>query len=151
MCAGPLIQKIVQSNGATIIPIDSEHSAILSLLRNYEKYEVDSIYLTASGGPFFNLPKNQWENINLKEALAHPTWEMGEKITIDSASMANKGFEVIEAHYLFNLEYDAIKVLIHPQSLIHSLIETIDGNCMLKLPKDMAIPIMNALFYPELS
>ena len=93
----------------------------------------------------------QWENINLKEALAHPTWEMGEKITIDSASMANKGFEVIEAHYLFNLEYDAIKVLIHPQSLIHSLIENIDGELYAQIgPKDMAIPIMNALFYPEL-
>ncbi|HOJ64423.1 MAG TPA: 1-deoxy-D-xylulose-5-phosphate reductoisomerase [Spirochaetota bacterium] len=151
VCAGPILKEIAKKNGCNIIPIDSEHSAIFHLLRNRDKNEIEKIYLTASGGPFFRIEKKEWHKITVKEALNHPTWKMGNKISIDSATMANKGLEVIEAERLFDISYDKINVLIHPQSLIHSMIEIIDGEIYAQIgPNDMAIPIQNALFYPEI-
>jgi 1-deoxy-D-xylulose-5-phosphate reductoisomerase len=150
VCAGPILKEYALKNNAAIIPVDSEHSAVFQLLRHKKKEEVKCIYLTASGGPFFKLDKKKWNNISIEDALKHPTWKMGNKITIDSATMANKGLEVIEAHFLFDLAYSIIKVLIHPQSIIHSMVETIDSNIYAQLgPNDMSIPIQNAVFYPE--
>lgn len=151
VCAGPIIKELAKNNNCYIIPIDSEHSAIFHLLKNQSIKYVEKIYLTASGGPFLKLDKKEWDKITVKEALKHPTWEMGTKISIDSATMANKALEVIEAERLFDIDYNKIEVLIHPQSLIHSMIETIDGEIYAQIgPKDMALPIQNALFYPEL-
>jgi len=151
VCAGPILKDLAKKNNCHIIPIDSEHSAIFHLLKDKKKEEIAKIYLTASGGPFLKIEKKKWHNITVKEALNHPTWKMGNKISIDSATMANKGLEVIEAERLFEFEYSKIEVLIHPQSLIHSMIETIDGEIYAQIgPNDMAIPIQNALFYPEL-
>lgn len=149
VCAGELIKKRLNETGSSLLPVDSEHSAIFSLLRKRNHTDVERIYLTASGGPFRETPKNQWQDITIQQALAHPTWSMGQKISIDSATMANKGLEVIEAHYLFDFDYDKITVVIHPQSLIHSMIETIDGEIYTQMgPKDMSLPIQNAFFYP---
>ncbi len=151
VCAGTLINNLCKKNNKKIIPIDSEHSAIFHLLKDKYLKDIDKIYLTASGGPFFKLDKSKWDKITIEDALKHPTWKMGNKITIDSATMANKGLEIIEAHYLFNIDYDKIKVLIHPQSLIHSMVETVDGEIYAQLgPNDMSIPIQNAIFYPQL-
>jgi 1-deoxy-D-xylulose-5-phosphate reductoisomerase len=151
VCAGPLLKELAKKNNTKILPVDSEHSALFQLLRHKKNDEIKCIYLTASGGPFFKLDKNKWHNITIEDALKHPTWKMGNKITIDSATMSNKGLEVIEAHFLFDMDYSRIKVLIHPQSLIHSMVETIDSNIYAQLgPSDMAIPIQNAVFYPEL-
>ncbi len=151
VCAGPILKDLAKKNNCFIIPIDSEHSAIFHLLKNRNNNEIENIYLTASGGPFLRVDKKDWHKITVKEALNHPTWKMGNKISIDSATMANKGLEVIETERLFNIDYNKIKVLIHPQSLIHSMIETIDGEIYAQIgPNDMAIPIQNALFYPEL-
>lgn len=151
VCAGSILNELCKNKKRNIIPIDSEHSAIFHLLKDRSKEQIECIYLTASGGPFFKLDKNHWHKITVQDALKHPTWKMGNKITIDSATMANKGLEIIEAHYLFNVDYERIKVLIHPQSLIHSMIETIDGELYAQLgPNDMALPIQNAIFYPEM-
>ncbi|MCK4798131.1 MAG: 1-deoxy-D-xylulose-5-phosphate reductoisomerase [Spirochaetes bacterium] len=151
VCAGPILKNIAIKNNSTIIPVDSEHSAIFQLLQGKKKECVKQIYLTASGGPFLTLDKKKWNTITIKDALKHPTWKMGNKITIDSATMANKGLEVIEAHYLFDLDYSCINVLTHPQSLIHSMVETIDCEIYAQLgPNDMSIPIQNAIFYPEI-
>ncbi len=151
VCAGPLLKDISKRTGAKIIPVDSEHSAVFNLLLNRQQSEIKCIYLTASGGPFLRLEKSKWDKITIEDALKHPTWKMGNKITIDSATMANKGLEVIEAHYLFDLDYSRINVLVHPQSLIHSLVETIDCELYAQLgPNDMSIPIQNAVFYPEI-
>ncbi len=151
VCAGPILKEISKKNNSNIIPVDSEHSAIFHLLQNKKNEYIKNIYLTASGGPFLKLEKNKWSKITIQDALKHPTWKMGNKITIDSSTMANKGLEVIEAHYLFELEYSKINVLIHPQSLIHSMIETIDSEIYAQLgPNDMSIPIQNAIFFPEL-
>lgn len=151
VCAGPILKELANRNSCNIIPVDSEHSAIFHLFKNRETKDVEKIYLTASGGPFLRVNKRDWHKITLKDALNHPTWKMGNKITIDSATMANKGLEVIEAERLFEIDYNRIEVLIHPQSLIHSMIETIDGELYAQIgPNDMAIPIMNALFYPEI-
>lgn len=148
---GNLIKKYVQNKNKQIIPIDSEHSAIHSLLRNKNKNVVSKIILTSSGGPFRAVPKEKLREVTLKQALAHPTWNMGSKITIDSATMMNKGFEVIEAHHLFDLEFDKIEVIIHKESIIHSMIETIDGEIYAQLSiNDMKFPIQNALTYPEI-
>ena len=149
--AGKLIMNLAIDLGKKILPVDSEHSAIFHLLENRDPDSVHEIILTASGGPFRLLPLNEFKDITLQDALKHPTWEMGKKITIDSATMANKGLEVIEAHELFLLPGDKIKVLIHPESRVHSLIRTKDASMFAQISNpDMRIPIGNALFYPEL-
>lgn len=151
VCAGELMKRSAEQHGAAIIPVDSEHSAISQLLEGKKREHIEKIHITASGGPFLKLPKAEWERVTVADALKHPTWSMGKKISIDSSTMANKGLEVIEAHYLFGFDYDMINVLIHPQSLIHSMVETIDGEIMAHVgPKDMSLPIQCALFYPEM-
>ena len=133
-----------------IIPLDSEHSAIYQTLENINSEYVENIYLTSSGGPFLNKDFKEFKNITVEEALNHPKWSMGKKITVDSATLLNKGLEVIEAHYLFNIPYENLKVVIHPQSIIHGLVELIDGNiCAHLSDTDMRFPISYALFYPE--
>ncbi|RLD32759.1 MAG: 1-deoxy-D-xylulose-5-phosphate reductoisomerase [Bacteroidetes bacterium] len=149
--AGQLIMNLAESLKKKILPVDSEHSAIFHLLENRKMETVKEIILTASGGPFREMPISNFPNISLKDALKHPTWEMGKKITIDSATMANKGLEVIEAHGLFSLPANKIKVLIHPESRVHSLIRTNDNSMFAQISNpDMKVPIGNALFYPEL-
>ncbi|MBS4027272.1 MAG: 1-deoxy-D-xylulose-5-phosphate reductoisomerase [Ignavibacteriales bacterium] len=148
--AGEIITSLVQKHRATIIPIDSEHSAIFQCLVGEDASTVSKIILTASGGPFFRLRKEDLENVTLEEALQHPNWSMGKKITIDSATMMNKGLEVIEAHWLFNLPLEKIEVIIHPQSIIHSMVEFVDGSVKAQLGiPDMKLPIHYALNYPE--
>ncbi len=149
--AGRLIMDLASKYRKKILPVDSEHSAIFHLLENRNMDTVKEIILTASGGPFRQTPLKEFSSITLEDALKHPTWEMGKKITIDSATMANKGLEVIEAHGLFSLAGDKIKVLIHPESQVHSLIRTRDASMFAQISSpDMKIPIGNALFYPEL-
>lgn len=149
--AGDIIMKIVQENNCNLIPVDSEHSAIMQcLLGNSLSSQVRKIILTASGGPFNNWELENFNKITIKDTLQHPTWKMGNKITVDSATMANKGLEIIEAHHLFGLNYAQIEVVIHPQSIIHSLVEFIDGSILAQLSyPDMKIPIQFALSYPE--
>ncbi|MBN2016803.1 MAG: 1-deoxy-D-xylulose-5-phosphate reductoisomerase [Candidatus Cloacimonetes bacterium] len=149
--AGDIISEMAQQKHCKIIPVDSEHSAIMQCLEGaQDRSQVRRIILTASGGPFSNLKIEAFKNITLKDALQHPTWAMGDKITIDSATMANKGLEVIEAHHLFNVPFDEIDVVIHPQSVIHSMVEYIDGSIISQLSfPDMKIPIQYALSYPD--
>ncbi len=150
--AGPLIRSLAERSGSKILPVDSEHSALFQLLRKENRPEIEQVIITASGGPFRNTPIEEFPAITLEDALKHPTWDMGTKITIDSATMGNKGLEVIEAHYLFDLHPDQIAVLIHPQSCIHSLIKTVEGSYYAQISHpDMRIPIQNALTYPQLS
>lgn len=148
--AGELISSLVMEHRSEIIPVDSEHSAIMQCLVGEHDNTVEKITLTASGGPFRNFTKKQLATVTPEEALRHPNWEMGNKITIDSASMMNKGLEVIEARWLFDLIPDQIEVIIHPQSIIHSLVHFIDGSvkAQLGLP-DMRLPIIYALGFPE--
>ena len=146
--AGDLVMKLAVDNRCALLPIDSEHSAIFSLLSDKTEAYLKKIILTASGGPFF---KNKIKHPTVEQALSHPTWTMGAKISIDSATMMNKSLEVIEAHHLFGVAYDDIEVIIHPQSVVHSLIETVDGELYAKLGhSDMRQPIQNALTYPTL-
>jgi len=148
---GELVLNAALKNNKKILPVDSEHAAIFNLLRSWDRKEVAAIILTASGGPFRTKSYEEMARATRKEALKHPTWKMGAKITIDSSTLMNKGFEVIEAHYLFRQPYDGIKVIIHPQSLIHSMVETKDGEVYAQLgPNDMRYPILNALAYPEI-
>ena len=149
--AGDIIIKMAEKNECRLIPIDSEHSAIMQcLLGNSLSSGIRKIILTASGGPFNKLELENFDKITLKDTLKHPTWNMGPKITIDSATMANKGLEVIEAHHLFGLKYEQIEVVIHPQSIIHSMVEFIDGSILSQMSyPDMKIPIQFALSYPE--
>lgn len=148
--AGALLTHKAKEKNIKILPIDSEHSAILQCLLSGKKNEVKRLILTASGGPFLKRKKKDWQNIKVKEALSHPTWEMGKKITVDSATLMNKGLEVIEAHWLFDMPADKIKVLIHPQSIVHSMVEFVDGSLIAQMSiPDMRIPIQYALFYPE--
>jgi 1-deoxy-D-xylulose-5-phosphate reductoisomerase len=148
--AGGLFMDRVREHAVELIPVDSEHSAIFSLLENMDSSEVERIILTASGGSLRDRSADDLGSVTPGEALNHPTWSMGSKITIDSATLMNKGLEVIEAHHLFDAPYDSIDVLIHPESVIHSMVETIDGSmyALLGVP-DMALPILNALSYPE--
>jgi 1-deoxy-D-xylulose-5-phosphate reductoisomerase len=147
---GELIKKAAALSGAEIIPVDSEHSAIWQALFSGKQKEVKRLILTASGGPFFRLPKSQFRDITKDEALNHPTWNMGPKITVDSATMINKGFEIIEAMRLFDVPADKIDVIIHPQSIIHSMIEFVDSSMIAQMSyPDMKLPIAYALFYPE--
>ncbi len=148
--AGELITKEALQNGVHIYPVDSEHSAIFQCLTGEFQNEIEKIYLTASGGPFRGFSKDQLRTVTKAQALKHPNWEMGAKITIDSASMMNKGLEVIEAKWLFNLNPDQIDVIVHPQSIIHSIIQFEDGSmkAQMGLP-DMKLPIQYALTYPD--
>jgi 1-deoxy-D-xylulose-5-phosphate reductoisomerase len=148
--AGELITKLALENKIEIIPVDSEHSAIFQCLTGEFRNKIEKIYLTASGGPFRKLTKNELLHVTPEMALKHPTWNMGPKITIDSASLMNKGLEVIEAKWLFALQPDQIDVVIHPQSIIHSIVQFEDGSmkAQMGLP-DMKLPIQYALTFPQ--
>jgi 1-deoxy-D-xylulose-5-phosphate reductoisomerase len=150
VCAGALIKETAIKNGKLILPVDSEHSAVFHLMNSIGADRIDEIVLTASGGPFRDLPRESFSSITLEDALKHPNWSMGAKITIDSATMANKGLEVIEARELFGLPLDRIKVLIHRESRVHSLVRATDGSlyAQISLP-DMRLPIQNALSFPD--
>ena len=148
--AGDIINDLIKENGVELLPIDSEHSAILECLKGEDKKEVKNLIITASGGTFRNKERNELVGVTKEDALKHPNWSMGAKITIDSATMMNKGFEVIEAHYLFNVPYSKIKTVMHPESIIHSLVEYEDGVIKASLGSaDMHIPIAYALRYPH--
>jgi len=147
--AGHVIMNLAARKNASIIPVDSEHSAIFHILRGINRKEIHRLILTASGGPFYNKPEIGEPAIS--DVLSHPTWKMGKKITVDSATMMNKGFELIEAHFLFQIPYDKIDVVIHPQSIIHSMVESIDGEIYAQLGNtDMRHPVQNALTFPRL-
>jgi 1-deoxy-D-xylulose-5-phosphate reductoisomerase len=150
VCAGEIIIPLAEAHGGSIRPVDSEHSAVWQALDNVPIDQVRRIILTASGGPFRTTPGDILSQVTAADALAHPTWSMGDKITVDSATLMNKGLEIIEAHWLFNLPYDQIDVLVHPESIIHSLVEFVDGGQMAQLGlPDMRLPIQYALTYPE--
>jgi 1-deoxy-D-xylulose-5-phosphate reductoisomerase len=147
--AGPLVRELAYQTGTRILPVDSEHSALFHLLAGRSPEQVERIIITASGGAFRTTPLERFPSLTVRDALQHPTWDMGAKITVDSATMANKGLEVIEAHHLFDFPPDAIEVLIHPQSCIHSLVRTLEGSYYAQISApDMRIPIQNALTYP---
>ena len=150
VAAGELITAEARRQNKPLLPIDSEHNAVHQCLRGGKMNEVRRIWLTASGGPFLNTPKSKFAEITVEQALNHPTWKMGNRITIDSATLMNKGFEVIEACRLFNLPAKQIGVIVHPQSTIHSLVEFVDGSILAQLSvTDMRVPILYALTYPE--
>ena len=147
---GELARRSLREHGGSLLPIDSEHNALLQCLQAGTRNEVKRLILTASGGPFRNTPQDHLDKVTPSEALRHPNWSMGKRITIDSATMVNKGLEVIEAHYLFGLPYEQIDVVVHPESIIHSLVEYHDGSILAELASpDMRIPIQYALTYPE--
>ncbi|HEY6564853.1 MAG TPA: 1-deoxy-D-xylulose-5-phosphate reductoisomerase, partial [Pirellulaceae bacterium] len=149
VAAGPLIGDLTRRHGGEIIPVDSEHSAIFQALAAGRRRELKRIVLTASGGPFRALPLEQLENATVEQALRHPTWQMGRKISIDSATMMNKALEIVEARWLFDVAPEQIHVVIHPQSVVHSLVEFVDGSLIAQLgPTDMKLPIQYALSHP---
>ena len=148
--AGHLIMPLAEEHNVSILPVDSEHSAIFQALHGEKKSQIETIYLTASGGPFRGSTREQLERVTVEQALAHPNWSMGEKITIDSATMINKGLEVIEARWLFGTSLEQIHVLVQPQSVIHSMVGFRDGAVMAQLgTPDMRLPIQYALYYPD--
>jgi 1-deoxy-D-xylulose-5-phosphate reductoisomerase len=148
--AGPLVTEAARRTGAMILPVDSEHNAIHQCLHARPSSEIRRLILTASGGPFRELPQAELERVGPEAALRHPTWQMGRKITIDSATLMNKGLEVIEAHWLFGVDADRIEVLVHPQSIVHSMVELNDGSVIAQLGiTDMRLPIQYACSYPE--
>ncbi|MCL2228339.1 MAG: 1-deoxy-D-xylulose-5-phosphate reductoisomerase [Firmicutes bacterium] len=148
--AGEIIMKKAREHKVNIIPVDSEHSAIHQCLQNGRAENISKLILTASGGPFLRTDKKVMDNATAEHALAHPRWIMGKKISVDSATMMNKGFEVIEAHHLFGVPYENIEVVIHPQSIVHSMVEFVDGSVIAQLGvPSMHIPIQYALTYPE--
>mgnify|MGYP005843207067 CR=1 FL=1 len=148
--AGPLVMRRAAERKATIVPVDSEHSAVFQTLQAGRREDVRRIILTASGGPFLRYTPEQLAAVTLEEALAHPTWDMGPKITVDSATMMNKALEIIEARWLFGLRPDQIDVVVHPQSIVHSMVEFRDGSIVAQMsPPDMKLPIQYALTYPE--
>jgi 1-deoxy-D-xylulose-5-phosphate reductoisomerase len=150
VAAGEVVMAAVRDHHAVLLPVDSEHNAIHQCLRAGERGEVRRLVLTASGGPFRKTPLGQLAAVTPEQALAHPNWRMGQRITIDSATLMNKGFEVIEAHWLFGMKAEQIDVVIHPQSTIHSMVEYVDGSILGQLgPTDMRMPIQYALTYPE--
>ena len=148
--AGDLMTAAAQRRGVKLLPVDSEHSAIFQCLVGHNRGDVHRILLTASGGPFRETPKARLATVTVEDALRHPTWKMGAKITIDSATLMNKGLEIIEARWLFDLTPDRVQVVVHPQSIIHSMVEYIDGSVIAQLGvADMGVPILYALTYPE--
>lgn len=150
VAAGDIMTTAAREHGGEILPVDSEHNAVHQALRCGGEKEVERIILTASGGPFLTRTLSSFDSITIEGALAHPTWKMGNKISIDSATMMNKGLEVIEAHHLFGFDADRIDILIHPQSIVHSMVEFVDGSIMAQLSTtDMKFPIQYALLYPE--
>jgi 1-deoxy-D-xylulose-5-phosphate reductoisomerase len=150
VAAGELITAEAQRQGKPLLPIDSEHNAVHQCLRGGRKDEVERVWLTASGGPFLNTPQEEFANITVAQALNHPTWKMGRRITIDSATLMNKGFEVIEAVRLFNIPPSRTKVVVHPQSTVHSMVEFVDGSILAQVSvTDMRLPILYALAWPE--
>jgi len=150
VAAGELITAEARKRGRPLLPIDSEHNAVHQCMRGGRISEVSTVWLTASGGPFLRTPAKDFASITVAQALNHPTWKMGKRITIDSATLMNKGFEVIEACRLFNLPPNRVKVIVHPQSTIHSLVEFVDGSILAQLSvTDMRLPILYALTYPE--
>ena len=150
VAGGEIINKHFKARKPNILPVDSEHSAIFQLLQGEKKEEINNIIITASGGPFRKASLDEMKKATPSAALAHPRWNMGPKITIDSATLVNKGLEVMEAHYLFDVPYEQIKVVIHPESAIHSMVEFIDGSVKAHLgPTDMRIPIQYALSFPK--
>ena len=150
VCGWPLIKKELKKNKTKFVPVDSEHFSIFSLLNDTNKSEIEKIYITASGGPFINLPKNQFKKIKLSDALKHPNWSMGKKITIDSATLMNKVFEVIEAKNIFDIGYDKISILTHPKSYVHTIIKFKNGLSKFLIHEpDMTIPIYNSVYFQE--
>ncbi|MHC4517571.1 MAG: 1-deoxy-D-xylulose-5-phosphate reductoisomerase [Planctomycetota bacterium] len=148
--AGELLTRIARENGSTLLPVDSEHSAVFQAMQSGSASEVRRILLTGSGGPFRGATRADLENVTRDQALAHPTWQMGPKITIDSATLMNKALEVIEARWLFDVPVDKVEVLIHPESIVHSLVEFVDGSVIAQLGEpDMCLPIQYALTYPK--
>lgn len=148
--AGHIIMPLAKEYGVSLLPVDSEHSAIFQCLNGEKKSQIETIYLTASGGPFRHYTKEQLEDVTVEQALAHPNWFMGSKITIDSATMINKGLEIIEAKWLFDVDLDQIHVLVQPQSIIHSMVGFRDGAVMAQMgTPDMRLPIQYALYYPD--
>ena len=150
VCAGPLVLRAAEEGGGELIPVDSEHSAIFQCLQGAVPGEVERLILTASGGPFRTLPPERLAAVTRADALRHPTWEMGAKITIDSATLANKALEVIEAHFLFGVPYQKLEVVVHPQSIIHSMVEFVDGSVLAQMGfPTMELPVLYALSHPE--
>ncbi|MBP5298112.1 MAG: 1-deoxy-D-xylulose-5-phosphate reductoisomerase [Lachnospiraceae bacterium] len=150
VCAGHIIMPLAKEKGVSILPVDSEHSAIFQSLKNEPKDKIDKILLTASGGPFRGMSVEQLKDKTVEDALKHPNWSMGQKITVDSASLVNKALEVMEARWLFDVSLDQIQVIIHPQSIIHSAVQFIDGGIIAQMGvPDMKLPIQYALFYPD--
>lgn len=148
--AGHLIMPLAKEYGVKILPVDSEHSAIFQSLNGEDQSKINKVILTASGGPFRGYTRKMMEEVNLEQALKHPNWSMGKKITIDSATMVNKGLEVIEAKWLFGIALDKVEVIVHPESIIHSMVEYIDKGIIAQLGcPDMKLPIQYAIFYPE--
>ena len=150
VCAGHIIMPLAKSRGVSILPVDSEHSAIFQSMNGEPKNRISKILLTASGGPFRGKTREELESMRVEDALKHPNWSMGRKITIDSSTLVNKGLEVMEAKWLFDVELDQIQVVVHPQSIIHSMVEYVDGAVIAQLGiPDMKLPIQYALFYPD--
>lgn len=148
--AGPLVAEVAGRTGAVLLPVDSEHSAIFQCLEAGRRSDLKKITLTASGGPFRGRGRSELQDVTVEQALAHPTWKMGPKITIDSATMMNKALEIIEARWLFGVSAEQIEVVVHPQSIVHSMVEFCDGSTIAQLsPPDMRLPIQYALTYPE--
>jgi 1-deoxy-D-xylulose-5-phosphate reductoisomerase len=148
--AGPIVMELARSRGAAILPVDSEHSAIFQALKAGDRRDVRRVILTSSGGPFRGRTAHELLRVTPEQALKHPTWQMGRKITIDSATLMNKALEVIEARWLFDLEPEQVEVVIHPESVVHSMVEFVDGSMIAQLsPPDMRLPIQYALTYPE--
>lgn len=150
VAAGSIVMQSVRRHGVSLTPVDSEHSAIFQTLRAGRENEVKRLIITASGGPFRGCRRSELEHVTLAQCLKHPNWSMGRKITVDSSTLANKGLEVIEAHWLFNMPYEKIDVVVHPQSIVHSLVEFCDGSVIAQMGEpDMRLPIQYALSYPE--
>ena len=150
VAAGSIVMQAVADKGVSLTPVDSEHSAIFQALRGGKENEVKRLIITASGGPFRGRKRSELENVTLAQCLNHPNWSMGKKVTLDSSTLANKGLEVIEAHWLFNMPYEKIAVVVHPQSVVHSLVEFCDGSVIAQLgDPDMRLPIQYALSWPE--
>jgi len=150
VAAGEIVMGAATAKNVKILPVDSEHSAIFQALEGNHREALYRVLLTASGGPFFNMPRNELETVSPEAALCHPNWSMGRKITIDSATLMNKGLEVIEAHWLFGVPVDRISVHVHPESIVHSMVEYVDGSVIAQMGlPDMKIPIAYALAYPD--